>query len=157
MRKVATLIVCALAFGADASSAQTSERDRLPGPVLERAASSNWYLRVVTDAQADTIAGRVRMANHRFRIGDAWVEPATIRSLERRIEEGSGALIGGLVGAVALGVLAERLSHWNEPADGSTNFMALGLGAGAGAMFGMFAGHAIHPGRVHWESVWPEQ
>lgn len=151
--------MCALALGTGAASAQMPEqREQVPVAVLERAASSNWYLRVVTiDAQDDTIAGRIRMANRRFRIGDAWVEPASIESLDRRLEEGSGALIGGLVGALVLGVVAERLSHWNEPADESTNFLALGLGAGAGAMFGMFAGHAVHPGRVYWESVWPER
>jgi hypothetical protein len=157
MTKSSIAIVCMLALSSAASAQQPAPRDSVPRALLDRAARSNWYLRTVTvDAPHDTIAGRVRMASGRYRIGDEWVERGAIQSLDRRIEEGSGALIGGLIGAIVVGAAAEGLSHWNRQDDGSTNFFALGLGAGAGAMFGMFTGHAVHPGRVHWQAIWPE-
>ncbi|HSK19745.1 MAG TPA: hypothetical protein VK912_11410 [Longimicrobiales bacterium] len=158
MTKAAIVLVGLLALSTGNVAAQEPPpRDSVPRSMLDRAARSNWYLRTVTvDAPQDTIAGRIRMTSGRYRIGDEWVERGAIQSLDRRIEEGSGALIGGLIGAIVAGAAAEGMSRWNRPDDGSTNFFALGLGAGAGAMFGMFTGHAVHPGRVYWRSIWPE-
>ena len=153
---IALLGLLALSAG-NVPAQEPAPRDSVPRAMLDRAARSNWYLRTVTvDAPHDTIAGRIRMTSGRYRIGDEWVERGAIRSLDRRIEEGSGALIGGVIGAIVVGAAAEGMSHWNQRDDGSTNFLALGLGAGAGAMFGMFTGHAVHPGRVYWRSIWPE-
>lgn len=149
------LVMPALSAGT-ASAQDQSPPDTVPRVMLDRAARSNWYLRTVTiDEPHDTIVGRIRMTSGRYRIGDEWVDPAAIRSLERRIEEGSGALIGALVGAIVIGALAEGLADWNEPDDGTPNFLAFGLGAGAGAMLGMFTGHAVHPGRTSWSTIWP--
>ncbi|MBR9989577.1 MAG: hypothetical protein KFH98_07470 [Gemmatimonadetes bacterium] len=157
MRSAAVALLGMFALSAGTAAAQDQPpRDSVPLVMLDRAASSNWYLRTVTiDAPHDTIAGRIRTTNGRYRIGDEWVDPAAIRSLERRVDEGSGALIGGLIGAIVVGAAAEGMSHWNRQDDGSTNFFALGLGAGAGAMLGMFTGHAIHPGRTTWATIWP--
>ena len=158
MTRSALVLLGTLALSAGTAAAQNpAPRDSVPRAVLDRAAHSNWYLRTVrVDAPHDTIAGRIRMTRGRYRIGDEWVERGAIQSLDRRIEEGSGALVGGILGAIVVGAAAEGFSHWHDRDDGSTNFIALGLGAGAGAMFGMFTGHAVHPGRVYWKTIWPE-
>jgi hypothetical protein len=158
MTKAAVALLGLLALSAGIASAQeTAPRDTVPRSMLDRAARSNWYLRTVTlDAPHDTIAGRVRRAGDRYRIGDALLEPAMIRSLDRRMEEGGGALVGALVGAIVMGALAEGVSHLGGRDDGSTDWIALGLGAGGGAMFGMLAGHAAYPGRVYWQTIWPD-
>ena len=158
MTKSAIALLALLALDAGAVPAQEPAlRDSVPRALLDRAARGNWYLRTVTiDAPYDTIAGRMRMSSGRYRIGDEWVGLGAIKSLDRRMEEGSGALIGGLVGAIVVGAAAESMSHLNERGDGSTNFVALGLGVGAGAMLGMLTGHAVHPGRIYWQTIWPE-
>ena len=159
MTRTLVAVLALLTFGSLAAYAQaTPPRDSVPRAMLDRAASSNWYLRAITfDAPDDTVAGRIRMTNGRYRIGDEWVERAAIQSLDRRVEHGSGALIGAFVGAIVLGALAEGLADWDKAdADNDYNFLAFGLGAGAGAMFGMFTGHAVHPGGVAWQPIWPD-
>jgi hypothetical protein len=130
----------------------------VPRAMLDRAARSNWYLRTVTlEAPHDTIAGRVRPAGDRYRIGDEFVEPAAIQSLDRRVERGSGALVGALIGAIVIGALGESTNDWNGRGNDSANWIGLGLGVGAGAMFGMLAGQLAHPGEVSWQAIWPAQ
>jgi hypothetical protein len=157
MTRSAFALLAVLGLSAVPASAQTpAPADSVPRAMLDRAASSNWYLRAITfDAPHDTIVGRIRMTNGRYRIGDEWVERSTIQSLDRRVDRGSGALLGALVGAIVVGALAEGLADWNDPDNDSPNYFAFGMGAGAGAMFGMFTGHAIHPGRTTWTTIWP--
>lgn len=163
MTRATVAVLGMLALSAATASAQEpvtrdTAQDTVPTALLDRAARSNWYLRTITiDSPHDTITGHVRMAGDRYRIGDAFLEPAAIRSLDRRTQEGSGALVGALVGAIVIGALAESASDWNGRGDGSTNWIALSLGAGGGAMLGMLAGHTVHPGRTSWQSIWPAQ
>lgn len=159
MTKAAVVLLGMLALSTGIASAQEpAPRDTVPQALLDRAARSNWYLRTVTlDAPHDTIAGRVRMAGDRYRIGDALLEPAAIQTLDRRVQEGSGALVGAFVGAIVIGALGESTSDWDGRGDGSANWVGLGLGAGAGAMFGLLAGQLAHPGRVSWQTIWTAQ
>jgi len=123
-----------------------------PGDILDRAARSNWYLRVVTTA-GDTVLGRIRyQAGDEYRLGDVRLLASDVMVIDRRMEDvsriglfmaGGGALLG-LFGAAAAEGLAERDLGWTNTA----------LFVGGGSLIGFFIGSSLVPGETRWEPFW---
>jgi hypothetical protein len=132
----------------------TRHRNTVPDPLWQSASSSNWYVRLV-GLGADTVAGRVRYSGGQARIaGDA--VPEAILRIERRIERGSGALLGGVIGVLAGGVMGAGIAEGLSSGGSGAGLWGLSALGGIGGIIGSLAGHAAAPGRIEWEPVWTQ-
>ncbi|HEX2168027.1 MAG TPA: hypothetical protein VHG09_12410 [Longimicrobiales bacterium] len=154
--RIATFVLACLMAGAPLSlSAQqqdTVTHDTVPDDVWRRAGSNNWYLRLIVPA-SDTVAGLVRYTS-----GAAWIGgepvPPVVLCIERRVVRGSGALVGGLIGLVAGGLMGIGVAEGLRDPEPGAGLRGFGFGAGLGGMFGVLSGRIAAPGRVEWERVW---
>lgn len=125
--------------------------------ILRQAQLQSWFVRASTDD--GTYEGRVLTSGSgAIRIAGRSLSVSDIRRLERRSVRGSGAMVGAVVGAVALGVIGFRLTGLCDVSSGCGDEIALvGAGAVTGGFLGMVLGKAISPGAIEWLQIWRKE
>lgn len=146
------LLLSGLPASLSAQQQDTLQQDPVPEPLWRRAASSNWYVRLIVPA-SDTVAGRVRYTSGQARIEGEPVPPIVLR-IERRVVRGNGALLGGVIGLVTGGLMGAGMAQGLSDGEPGSGLEGFGVGAGIGGMLGALSGHIAAPGRVEWEPVW---
>jgi hypothetical protein len=130
--------------------AQTTVRS-----TIERARSSNWYLRVTTPAN-DTLQGRITaLRSDSIHFGRSAVLLGDVVTIDRRIRRGGGAVPAGIFGAVAFGAIGLGLSGLCEFDCDNAALIGMAGGAAMGMAAGSVIGALIAPGRPEWRRVHP--
>jgi hypothetical protein len=90
-----------------------------------------------------------------FKVASSIFSYAEVSRVERRVNQGSGTLAGGALGAIAVGLLGFGITEMCESSSGCGGSIALiGGGAVVGAVLGMVIGTLASPGEEMWTSVY---
>jgi hypothetical protein len=88
-------------------------------------------------------------------VADHSLPYAEVTRIERRFTQGSGTLVGGAVGVIALGMFGFAITEMCESTSGCGGSIALvGGGAVGGGFLGMVIGTLAFPGEESWTTVW---